>query len=70
MAAIDSPEYSSDVIESRLPLAHVVTLAHLERASLNWERKMQLVFTKTEPPQWLLDMWREIDHKTFGKGFD
>jgi hypothetical protein len=31
---------------------------------------MQAVFTKKEPPQWLLDMWKEIDDKTFGKGFD
>ena len=31
---------------------------------------MQAIFTKTEPPQWLLDMWKEIDDKTFGKGFD
>jgi hypothetical protein len=31
---------------------------------------MQVVFTKKEPPQWLLDMWKEIDDKTFGKGFD
>jgi cyclohexyl-isocyanide hydratase len=27
-------------------------------------------FTKTAPPPWLLDMWKEIDDKTFGKGFD
>ena len=26
--------------------------------------------TKTEPPQWLLAFWKEIDDKTFGKGFD
>jgi len=29
-----------------------------------------IIFTKTAPPAWLLDMWREIDEKTFGKGFD
>jgi hypothetical protein len=29
-----------------------------------------MTFTKTAPPQWLLDMWKEIDAKTFGKGFD
>ena len=29
-----------------------------------------MTFTKTAPPQWLLDMWKEIDDKTFGKGFD
>ena len=27
-------------------------------------------FVKMAPPQWLLDMWKEIDDKTFGKGFD
>jgi hypothetical protein len=31
---------------------------------------MQVTFTKKEPPRWLLDMWKEIDDKTFGKGFD
>jgi hypothetical protein len=34
------------------------------------EKDMQVVFRKTEPPKWLLDMWKEIDDKTFGKGFD
>ena len=29
-----------------------------------------LAFTKTAPPQWLLDFWKEIDDKTFGRGFD
>ena len=29
-----------------------------------------LTFTKTAPPEWLLAMWKEIDDKTFGKGFD
>ena len=29
-----------------------------------------LTFTKTAPPDWLLAMWKEIDDKTFGKGFD
>ena len=27
-------------------------------------------FTRKYPPQWLLDFWKEIDDKTFGKGFD
>jgi hypothetical protein len=26
--------------------------------------------TKTAPPEWLLAFWKEIDDKTFGKGFD
>ena len=29
-----------------------------------------VTFTKTAPPSWLLAMWKEIDDKTFGKGFD
>jgi hypothetical protein len=29
-----------------------------------------LTFTKQEAPAWLLAFWREIDDKTFGKGFD
>ncbi|KGT79319.1 hypothetical protein MA20_12975 [Bradyrhizobium japonicum] len=31
---------------------------------------MRVVFTKKAPPQWLLDMWKEIDDKTFGQGFE
>jgi len=27
-------------------------------------------FTKTPAPDWLLAFWREIDDKTWGKGFD
>jgi len=27
-------------------------------------------FTKTTPPAWLLAFWKEIDDKTWGKGFD
>jgi hypothetical protein len=30
----------------------------------------QVTFTRREAPQWLLAMWKEIDDKTFGKGFD
>lgn len=26
--------------------------------------------TQTEPPEWLLAFWKEIDDKTFGAGFD
>lgn len=29
-----------------------------------------LQFTRTAPPPWLLAMWKEIDDKTFGRGFD
>jgi hypothetical protein len=29
-----------------------------------------ITFKKTAPPEWLLAFWKEIDDKTFGKGFD
>jgi len=29
-----------------------------------------LTMTKTVPPAWLLAFWKEIDDKTFGRGFD
>lgn len=29
-----------------------------------------ITMTKTAPPQWLLDFWKDIDDKTFGRGFD
>jgi len=28
------------------------------------------MFTRTAGPDWLLAFWKEIDDKTFGKGFD
>jgi hypothetical protein len=30
----------------------------------------RIEFRKTAPPDWLLAFWKEIDDKTFGKGFD
>lgn len=33
-------------------------------------RENSITFTKMPPPAWLLAMWKEIDDKTFGKGFD
>ena len=29
-----------------------------------------ITFKKIATPQWVLDFWKEIDDKTFGKGFD
>ena len=29
-----------------------------------------MTFTRTAAPDWLLAFWKEIDDKTFGKGFD
>lgn len=29
-----------------------------------------ITMTKMAPPAWLLAMWKEIDDKTFGRGFD
>jgi hypothetical protein len=51
------------------PFQTIDRRAH-HRSNKAQETKMQATFTKTEPPRWLLDMWKEIDDKTFGKGFD
>lgn len=29
-----------------------------------------IIFSKKQAPDWLLTFWKEIDDKTFGKGFD
>ncbi|WP_375460832.1 nuclear transport factor 2 family protein [uncultured Enterovirga sp.] len=29
-----------------------------------------MTFVKVDPPEWLLTFWKEIDDKTWGKGFD
>jgi hypothetical protein len=34
------------------------------------ENTMTMTFIKKEPPEWLLAFWKEVDDKTFGKGFD
>ena len=33
-------------------------------------RDETLTFKRTTPPDWLMAMWKEIDDKTWGKGFD
>jgi len=33
-------------------------------------RTNTLTFAKKAAPEWLLGFWKEIDDKTFGKGFD
>jgi hypothetical protein len=57
------------------PLAsvgHCIGNGEIQESEMQVELKkeMQVTFTKKEPPQWLLDMWKEIDDRTFGKGFD
>jgi hypothetical protein len=44
---------------------------HLRRSQPPEDNAMTTItITKTAAPRWLLDMWKEIDDKTFGKGFD
>ena len=51
----------------RIPIAGM----YRQSSTTTQERNMTTqTFTKMAPPQWLLDMWKEIDEKTFGKGFD
>jgi hypothetical protein len=58
-----TPSEGQDAKLSKLPV--------LPAAQLRKENAMTAItFTKTAPPRWLLDMWKEIDDKTFGKGFD
>ena len=45
-------------------------VASTKKAQGTFVKQEQVTFTKKEPPRWLLDMWKEIDDKTFGKGFD
>jgi hypothetical protein len=42
----------------------------IQESEMDAKSERQVAFTKKEPPRWLLDMWKEIDDKTFGKGFD
>jgi hypothetical protein len=43
----------------------------LETIQENKEKEMDsITFKKGTPPAWLLAFWKEIDDKTFGKGFD
>jgi hypothetical protein len=74
-------EYSSDVIEP-IPVSTIFLVVDVPESFeiKRWrmpdlkneqqERAMEVLFTRKEPPRWLLDMWKEIDDKTFGKGFD
>jgi hypothetical protein len=47
------------------PLLHDVDQRSFEENVMTTQ-----TFTKMAPPEWLLAMWKEIDDKTFGKGFD
>ncbi len=35
-----------------------------------YENGAKITFTRTAPPAWLLAMWKEIDDKSFGAGFE
>jgi hypothetical protein len=77
------PFITSHVIEQsrRAPILLIVSAREDARENQTKHRRayeshqiqesyMQATFVKKEPPRWLLDMWKEIDDKTFGKGFD
>jgi hypothetical protein len=42
----------------------------MQNKEIQNQETTKLNFTKTTPPEWLLAFWKEIDDKTFGKGFD
>jgi hypothetical protein len=44
--------------------------AEIQREQSTETDMTTMTFTKTAPPQWLLEMRKEIHAKTFGKGYD
>jgi hypothetical protein len=65
------------VLASRAAAAAVIALpraaAALTQTAAHTSQEIPMTtmtFTKKEPPEWLLAFWKEIDDKTFGKGFD
>ncbi len=54
-----------------VPLQHAAAALPGTNTTRSQENVMSTqTFTKTIPPDWLLAFWKEIDAKTFGKGFD
>jgi hypothetical protein len=56
---------------SMFPLRQgVATVAGTNLQHLQENDMTTVSFTKSQPPEWLMIFWKEIDDKTFGKGFD
>jgi len=56
---------------SMIPFQRVTTaLAGVNSSQLQENSMSTATFTRTQAPEWLLAFWKEIDNKTFGKGFD
>jgi hypothetical protein len=54
-----------------IPVARVASAHEGANPAQRKETDMKsMTFTKTATPEWLLAFWREIDDKTWGKGFD
>jgi hypothetical protein len=59
------------LLEVRWQSARAPTASRGATLTQNTENNMNTItFTQTAAPEWLLAMWKEIDDKTFGKGFD
>ena len=57
--------------EAVAPSMHAAKSRDSAYPSQTKETEMKSVtFTKAQTPQWLLAFWKEIDDKTWGKGFD
>jgi hypothetical protein len=56
-------------LDLTLPIAIDATDKYNGRASMT-DTASTMTFTKMAAPAWLLALWKEIDDKTFGKGFD
>lgn len=55
---------------STIPTIESIPLSDINPLQLQEHDMTTVSFTKTAPPEWLLAMWKEIDDKTFGQGFD
>jgi hypothetical protein len=58
-------------VAAMLPIRRAASAVAATNSTQTQENEMTTVsFTKSNPPEWLLGFWKEIDAKTFGKGFD
>jgi hypothetical protein len=59
------------LVAALVPLQRAATAAPGLHSTQTQENPISMkTFSKTPAPDWLLAFWKEIDDKTFGKGFD
>jgi hypothetical protein len=62
---------SATALAAMFPLSRLASAAaDVSKSSLAETNVTSVTFTRKDPPAWVLAFWKEIDDKTFGKGFD